>query len=321
MFRDILGSRVADVSVIIVSYNTRADLEENLPAVIDGSLDVIVVDNGSSDGSQEFLRERFPSIRVLELEENRGFGVANNEAARSATGRYLLLLNPDARPLGDAIERLVSYAEAHPDVGVAGPRLVNRDGSLQRSIRGYPTPWWRGAAAIRRRRRLGTAFFWLRWVRVGGRRRGGNRADADEARILADEFLKGAVLLLPREAFEMVGGFDPDFFLFNEEIDLCLRLSRAGWKVAFVPEATFMHIGGTATERELGWAYREHLRGHLRLLLKHRGLADAERARRFLRVMLTLRAATPRRAEARLYKEAARWLGSGNVPRLLESGP
>jgi GT2 family glycosyltransferase len=308
---------VPDVSIIIVSYNSRADLEESLPSVVGQSDDVIVVDNGSTDGSQQLVRDRFPSIRLLEFERNYGFGVANNEAARVANCRYLLLLNPDARPVANGIERLLSFAKSHPDVGVAGPRLVNPDGSLQRSIRGYPSPWWRGTAAIRRRRRLATAYFRLRWVRRRGRRRAGT--GADETRTLDDEFLKGAVLLLPREAFEMVGGFDPGFFLFNEEIDLCLRLRRAGWTVAFVPEAVFVHTGGTATERELGWAYREQLRGHLRLLLKHRGMADAERARKFLRVVLTLRGATSRRAEGRLYRDAATWLGSGNVPRLLES--
>lgn len=306
--------RGPDVSIIVVSHNSHVDLLANLPAVADLPDELIIVDNASSDGSAALVRELAPRARVLELDRNVGFGAANNEGMTIGSGRYFLLLNPDARPLGDAIERLVAFADAHPEVGVAGPKLVNPDGSLQRSILGYPTALWRGTPPRRRAPRLSLFFFARRWFP----RRAGRLTEEQHKtrRPLRDEWLKGAVLLLRREAVDDVGGFDPAFFLYNEEIDLCYRMREAGWSIELVPEATFVHAGGAAA-RSSQYAYRDLLRGHLRLLAKHRGLTRAEQARRYLALILRLRALISRGEMRRIYRDAARWLSSADVPALL----
>jgi len=303
-----------DVSIIVVSTNNRGDLLANLPAVADGSDELIVVDNGSSDGSPDLVRELAPRARVVELDKNVGFGAANNEGMIVASGRYFLLVNPDARPLGDAIERLVAFADAHPEVGVAGPKLLNADGSLQRSIRGYPTAWW-GGRPPRRAPRLSMFFFARRWITGRAGRRG--EQQENRRRPLRNEWLKGAVLLLRREAVDKVGGFDSDFFIYNEELDLCYRMSEAGWTIELVPEATFVHVGGTTTARMAPRAYRELLRGHLRMLAKHRSPTHAEHARRYLALVLRFRALLSRGDMRRLYGDGARWLSSGDVQALL----
>jgi GT2 family glycosyltransferase len=293
-----------DVSVVVVSYNAREQLERCLAAVAGGSAEVIVVDNASTDGSAELVRERFPAVRLIELSENVGFGAGNNEGMRAASGRYFLLLNSDAWPVEDAIERLVAFADRHPDAAVVGPRLLNPDGSLQRSVRGFPTPW-----------RLATEYFFLRKLAprtqafnalYGG---GFDHRSAREA-----DWLYGACLLVRREAAGSVGLFDEDFFLFSEETDWCYRFRAAGWKVLFFPAAEVVHVGGASHG---GMQYRENLRGHLRFLAKHRGLRQAERARVLLLAALRLRGVLFRGERGRQYRDAARWLASERAGDLL----
>jgi N-acetylglucosaminyl-diphospho-decaprenol L-rhamnosyltransferase len=300
---------LTDVSVIIVSYNAREHLERALASVADGPYEVIVVDNASSDGSPDLVRERFPSVRLLELPENRGFGAGNNAGMRVASGRYFLLQNSDAWPVGSAIEDLVAFMGANPAVGVAGPRLVGIDGRLQKSVRAFPTVW-----------RIATEYFFLRKLAprsrtlnsfYGGGFDYSTRHEAD--------FLTGAVLLLRRAAVEEVGAFDPDFFMFSEETDLCYRMQKAGWTVEFDPEAEFVHVGGASTKPEWNRMYREQLRGHLLFLAKHQSLSRAEKARRMLVVALRLRALLFRGERGETYRHAADWLSSGSAGTLLKS--
>ena len=302
-------SRSPDVSIVIVSYNARGHLERCLEAVAEGPYETIVVDNASTDGSVELVRERFPSVRLVALEENVGFGAANNEGMRVATGRYFLLLNSDAWPVGNAIERLVAFADARPRVGVAGPRLVNPDGSLQPSVRGFPTLW-----------RLATEYFFLRKLAPGTNLVNafyGARFDHRSER--EADFLMGAVLLVRRAAVEEVGAFDPDFFLYSEETDLCFRMRKAGWSVVFTPDAEFVHVGGASARPEWNRMYREQLRSHLRFFAKHEGLRRAEQARKMLVLSLRLRSLVFRGPRGRTYGEAADWLASTNARALLES--
>src|SRR3954453_18783891 len=198
---------------------------------------------------------------------------------RAATGDWYLLLNSDAWALEGALERLVAFAEAHPEAAVVGPRLRYPDGSLQRSVRGFPTLW-----------RLATEYFFLRKLAPRSRPRNafyGPRFDHDEVR--EAEFLMGSVLLVRREAADTVGLFDEDFFMFSEETDWCYRFRQAGWKVLFTPDAEFVHVGGATTSKSGGPMFREQVRGHIRFLDKHRGRREAERARRLLLVSLRLR--------------------------------
>lgn len=297
-----------DVSLVVVTYNARGHLERCLESVADGPYEVIVVDNSSTDGTPAFVRERFHSVRLIELPENIGFGAANNVGIEAAGGDYYLLLNSDAWPLRDAVEQLLAFAEANPKVGVAGPRLVGEDGRVQKSVRGFPTLW-----------RLATEYFFLRKL-------------APRSRLLNDfygagfdyrsgrpaEFLMGAVLLLRREAVDEVGGFDPAFFMFSEEVDLCYRMRAAGWAVEFTPDAEFVHLGGASTAPVWDRMFRELLRGHLRFFAKHRGLAQAERARRLLLVSLRVRGVLFRGERGRTYRAGAEWLASGSTEVLLE---
>jgi GT2 family glycosyltransferase len=298
-----------ELSIIVVSYNAREHLERCLSEVAGRDHEVVVVDSGSTDGSGELVRERFPEVRLVELAENRGYGAGANEGMRLAAGSWLLLLNSDARPVGNAIEELVGFGDRHPEIGVAGPRLLNPDGSLQRSVRGFPTVW-----------RLATEYFFLRKLAPGTRAFNAfYAANFDHRTVRKAEFLMGAVLLLRREAIAQIGGFDERFFMFSEETDLCYRVRKAGWAVEFYPEAEFVHVGGASTRLEWGRMYREQLRGHLLFLAKHQSLYRAEQARKMLIRALRLRALLFRGERGRTYREAADWLASGHARALLES--
>ena len=301
------------VSIVIVSFNARKHLERCLEAVAGGAHEVVVVDNASEDGSPALVRERFPAVKLVELPENAGFGAANNAGMEVAGGDLFLLLNSDAWPVGDAIERLAAFAAERPRAGIVGPRLRNPDGSLQRSVRGWPTTW-----------RLATEYLFLR--RLGRGTQAFNAfygAGFDHTSIRSVEVLKGAVLLVRREAYATVGGFDPAFFMYGEEMDLCYRVGRAGWEVVFDPDAEFVHVGGVSTgarwgERPaFGPMRREQLRGHLRFVAKHQGERSAERARRLLAAGFRLRATLFSGDAGRAYGEAAAWLRSGTAAELL----
>jgi N-acetylglucosaminyl-diphospho-decaprenol L-rhamnosyltransferase len=290
-----------DVSIVVVTYNALPWVERCLESV--RGHETIVVDHGSTDGTPELVRERFPEARVIE-QENRGMGGGNNTGMRAAQGRYVLLLNSDAWLADGALERLVAYADAHPEVALEGPRLINPDGSLQRSVRGFPTLW-----------RLATEYFFLRKLAPRSRLLNafyGGGFGHDETREV--ESLQGAVLLVRREAADAVGLFDEDFFMFSEETDWTYRFRGAGWKVVFVADAEAVHVGGATHGGRL---YVENLRGILRFLAKHRGLREAERARRLLLAALRLRAVVFRGERRAAYSEGARFLASGDVRSLL----
>jgi N-acetylglucosaminyl-diphospho-decaprenol L-rhamnosyltransferase len=289
-----------------VTFNALPWLERCLESV--RGHEVIVVDHGSSDGTLELVRERFPAVRVIE-QENLGLGAGSNAGMRLASGAYFLLLNSDAWALGDAVERLAAFADEHPEAAVVGPKLVNPDGSLQRSVRGFPTLW-----------RLATEYLFLR--KLAPRSRAFNAfygAGFAHDQVREAEFLMGACLLVRREAADTVGLFDEDFFMFSEETDWCYRFRQAGWKVLFYPGAEFVHVGGATTRQNWGPMFREQVRGHLRFLAKHRGRREADRARRLLLASLRLRAVAFPGERGRTYRDAARWLAGASSRELLET--
>jgi hypothetical protein len=302
-----------DVSIIIASHNTCAHLEHSLAAIGDG-YESIVVDTGSTDGSRALVRERFPHVRLVELDENPGYGGALNGGIAVSSGDYLLLMNGDAWPRRHALERLVESAEHDERAGIVGPRLLNPDGTLQPSVRGFPTLW-----------RLVTEYLFLRWLAPWSRALNafyGSRFDHRSRR--EAEFLVGAVLLVRRQLIDEIGGFDERFFMYNEEVDFCYRARAAGWSVVFSPEAEFVHVGAASTLQSRPQMYREQLRSHLRFLAKHHGVSQAERARRLLAFAMWIRAVVfgvVRRPERRsLSLDAASWLRSGDARSLLRSG-
>ena len=290
-----------DAGVVVVTHNAVPWIERCLESV--RGEEVVVVDNGSSDGTVEVVRELMPEARVIE-QENVGLAAGWNRGVRETGGRYALILNADAWLTEGSLRRLVAFADDHPDAAIVGPRLLNPNGSLQRSVRGFPTLW-----------RLATEYFFLR--KLAPRSQALNAFYAggfghDETR--EADFVMGACMLVRREAIDQVGLLDEAFFLFSEETDWAYRFRAAGWKVLFFPGAECVHVGGAAHG---GRMFRENVRGHLRFLSKHRGDAYAERARRLLRLATLLRGAIFPGDRGRMYRDAAEWLGSARMPELL----
>ena len=291
-----------DVTVVVVTYNALPWLEQCL-ASVDGT-ETVVVDNGSTDGTVAFVRERFPGVRLLER-TNRGLAAGWNAGLGEATGRWALILNADAWLVDDALERIVAVGDAHPDVAVVGPKLLNPDGSLQRSVRGFPTRW-----------RLATEYLYLRKLAPRSQLLNAFYAGGfDHESEREAEVVMGACMLVRRAAIDEVGPLDESFFLFSEEVDWCYRFAQAGWKTLFTPAARCVHIGGAS---HAGLLYRENIRGHLRFFVKHRGVEEAERVRRLLRVSLAIRGRIVRGQRGALYRDTARWIASGDVATLIE---
>jgi GT2 family glycosyltransferase len=274
-----------DVTVVVVTYNALPWLEQCLDSV--GGEDVVVVDHGSTDGTLDLVRAR--GVRLIE-QDNVGMGGGNNAGMRVAEGRYFFLLNSDAWVVGDGLGELVAFADAHPRAAVVGPKLLNTDGTLQRSVRGEPSLW-----------ALATEYLFIRKLaprsaRLNPLYAGGFAHDVDR-RV---ESLFGAAMLVRREAADEVGLFDESFFMFSEEVDWLTRFRRAGWEVWFTPRAEVVHKGGASHGGRL---YHENLRGHLRWFTKHRGPRAAGWARRILLAGVLLRR----------NREAARFLRSGKL--------
>jgi N-acetylglucosaminyl-diphospho-decaprenol L-rhamnosyltransferase len=290
-----------DAGVVVVTHNALPWIERCLESV--RGEEVVVVDNGSTDRTVAVVREAMPEAVLVE-QANLGLAAGWNRGLREAGGRYVLILNSDAWLADGALERLVAFADSRPDAGIVGPLLLNLDGSLQRSVRGFPTLW-----------RLATEYLFLRKLAPRSRLFNAFYAGGfahDEVR--EAEFVMGACMLVRREAIEDVGPLDEAFFLFSEEVDWAYRFRRAGWKVVFFPGAECVHVGGASHG---GRMFRENVRGHLRFLAKHRGDRYAERARLLLRAATLLRALAFRGERGRMYRDAADWLGSARVPELL----
>ncbi|HET9324315.1 MAG TPA: glycosyltransferase family 2 protein [Gaiellaceae bacterium] len=295
-----------EVSAVVVTYDGLPHVERVLESV--GGLETVVVDHGSTDGTLELVRERFPDVRLVE-QENRGLAAGWNRGIGETETPYALVLNSDAWVVGEAAERLARFAEGIPRAAWVAPRLLNPDGSLQPSVRGFPTPW-----------RLATEYLFLRKLAPRSRLLNafyGAGFGHDEVREV--EFAKAAAFLIRRKAFEEVGPFDEDFFLFSEETDWCYRARAAGWRTLFYPEAEAVHVGGTTWRRESASLFREQVRGHLRFLLKHRGARAAERARRVILAGLRLRSVVFRGERRAVYRDAAEWVAGAPAGALLES--
>jgi len=293
---------MADVAVVVVTYDAMPWIEQCLESV--RGLETVVVDHGSTDGTGAFVRDRFPEVRVVE-QENLGLAAGWNRGMREAPADAWLILNADAWMTDGSTGRLLAFATTHPRAALVGPRLLNQDGSLQRSVRAFPTLW-----------RLATEYLFLRKLAPRSRLLNGFYAggfDHDEPRRC--DWVMGSCMLARREAVEEVGPLDESFFLFSEETDWARRFADAGWEVWFTPAAECVHVGGASHGGRL---FRENVRGHLRFLAKHRGGAYAERARRLLRVSLRARGALFRGERGEQYRDVAAWLGSGRVPELLD---
>jgi N-acetylglucosaminyl-diphospho-decaprenol L-rhamnosyltransferase len=272
------GAAPARISAVVVSYNTREDLLRCLGALLapgEPEMEVIVVDNASGDGSPDAVRARFPALRVIANAENLGFSKANNIGLRAASGEYALLVNSDCEVRPGAAAALAAILDARPEVALAGPRHVGSDGSPQVSFGPdlRPLNEWRQGRLVRG---------------VKARRADALRAAATlSARETEPDWLSASCVLARRRALDAVGGFDEDFFLYEEDVDLCLRLRRAGWRIVFTPAALVVHHLGRSMETAPETARLEYHRSHLRFYAKHNPLPQ----RLALRALIAARAA------------------------------
>jgi GT2 family glycosyltransferase len=205
------------------------------------AIDVTVVDNASADGSAEMVAEQFPWVRLIRNERNLGFGAAHNLALRSASARYLLVLNSDALPRPGALRTLVDFLDAHPSIAVAGPRLRFPDGAVQPSRRRFPTTATLFLESTQLQRFSGRNAVLRRYYVA-------DRSDDETQEV---DWLVGACLCIRATAVAEVGLFDERFFMYSEELDLCRRFRAAGWGVAYVPDAEVMHIEGASARLDL----------------------------------------------------------------------
>lgn len=251
-----------DISIIIVTYNVPDLLRRclaTIPAALDGlAAEVFVVDNGSGDGTWDCIVSR-ADVQAIRGSRELGFGRGNNLAAARATGRWMLFLNPDTElpPLG--LRRLVERGDTDPALGILGPRLELADGSLDpAACRSFPTP---ASAALRL----------LRWPRSLWPRavRPYNVAPTAKREAVVDA-VSGACMLVRAEAFRRVGGFDPQFFTYGEDLDLGYRIRQAGWPTLFVPSVVVRHLKRQSTRQRAVRARVEFYRAIWLYYRKHR---------------------------------------------------
>lgn len=250
-----------DLSVILVNWNTRQILQDCLESIYAQtkgiSLEVIVVDNASTDGSAEMVRTLYKDVRLIVNNANRGFAAANNQGIAWAQGTYILLLNSDTVVLDNALYKAVEFAQRHPEAGIVGCRVLNADRSLQPSCFMWPS--------------LLNLFLLTTYLsrlfkrsRFFGRERMTWWDRSDEREV---EVVTGCFLLMRRRVIDSIGVLDEDYFMYGEETDFCYRAHEAGWRIMFTPEAEIVHLGG-ASSKQVRPEMMLQLRGSILLFFK-----------------------------------------------------
>lgn len=231
-------AQMATLSIVIVNWNSCALLRQCLLSIRAKAADlrpqIVVVDAGSFDGCGEMIRAEFPDVVFVQSQENVGFGQANNLGLTRVTGRAVLLLNPDTEVMPGALQRLLAELERHPQAGIVAPRLLNCDGTLQSSVHALPRPIRQALDSELLRRLLSPVSWWA------------PPADFAPAGAVVVEAVAGTCMLLPTTTFRSVGGFSPDYFMYAEDMDLCLKIRRAGLEIYHVPDAEVVHHGGAS---------------------------------------------------------------------------
>ena len=233
-----------DLSVVIVNYNVKYFLEQSLISIRKSAAgletEYFVVDNASDDGSVEYLRENFPEVRLIANRQNVGFGCANNQALKLTSGKYLLIVNPDTLLGENSLKPLIEFLETNPEVGAVGPKVVDRQGRFELGCRrGFPTPFAAfskitGLAAVFPNSRLFAKY---------------NLTYLDPDQACEVDALSGAFMLLRREVYLQIGGFDEQFFMYGEDIDWCYRIKQGGWKIQYLPCSEVIHYKGESALR------------------------------------------------------------------------
>jgi GT2 family glycosyltransferase len=261
------------LSVVVICWNDLRVIRECLRSIYEGThkteFEVIVSDNGSTDGSIEFIHENFPKVLVVENGANLGFAKGNNAGIRASKGEYVLILNPDTIIHEGSLDKFVSFAERHTEAGAFGCRVLNPDGSYQISARPFPTVWrfWIAGLYLRALGNLSGAFAsdtYPRW-----------KGDSERA----VDWQSGCSVMLRGDLLKRLGGFDEQFFYHFEEVDLCYRVRKEGFPIVFTPEATITHLGGQSVGRFPIRFALEQLRNRYRFIYKHYGAQDCRKCR------------------------------------------
>ena len=239
-----MNSKSKKISIIIVNYNTKDFLFQCIKSIEKGSknlnVEVIVVDNNSSDNSVDFLTPIFPEVNFIDLKENLGFPKANNIGASHASGDYLLILNPDTLLEEDTLSVMLDYMENNPGVGASGCKVLNSDGSFQLACRrGFPTPWSSfcklfGLQSIFPKSRLFAQY---------------NQTFRSIDETYSIDSLIGAFMFVRRTAWDEINGFDEDYFMYGEDIDLCYQLKQKNWDIIYLHTTSIIHYKGVSTKR------------------------------------------------------------------------
>ena len=252
-----LDETVSDVSIILVCWNNKSYLEPCLKSLYEADLqfrfEIIIVDNGSTDGSQAMLEEKFPGVRIIQNDSNVGLSKASNQGIEVSDSKYILLLNNDTIVNGPSLNSMVAFLDSHPDAGASGGRLLNPDGSFQAGYAVFSTLWEEILIA----------------TRLGEFNKKGYPSHFDTNQITAVGWLSSACLLLRSTALDQVGLLDEEYFIYGDEADLQYRLNQSGWKVYYLPEATTIHYGGRSMDR---WRRRKMVyRGKMLFYKKNYG--------------------------------------------------
>lgn len=262
---------VPDVSILIVSWNVKELLRDCLRSLKENAGDVryetIIVDNASHDGSPEMIRTEFPWVKLVEPHANLGFGRGNNLAFQHGTGRWTLLLNPDTVVLDRAIEKLVKFADENPQAGAVGGRTLKADLTLERSCCwGSPGLWPLVCKSVG-----------LHLIFKGSKLMNSEAMDWWQRDTVRDvDVITGCCLMIRRDIYRQTGGFDERFFMYAEEVDLCWRIRKLGWRLMFCPQAEIIHlVGASAAKAKPNRVYQINL-GLLKLFKKHYGEAYAK---------------------------------------------
>ena len=230
-------NQVVDMSIVLVCWNNKAYLDPCLKSLYEGGLkssfDVVVVDNGSTDGSQQMLAEKYPDVMLIQNEGNVGLGKASNQGIEATNGRYVLLLNNDTLVNGPALDVLVEYLDAHPEAGASAGKLLNPDGSFQSGFAPFST--------LLEEFLIVTHIGEMLWL--------GYPSHGDSNEIKATGWMSSACLLVRRAALDQIGLLDEGYFIYGDEADLQYRLNKAGWKVVFLPNSSIIHFGGRSMDR------------------------------------------------------------------------
>lgn len=220
---------MTNLSIIILNYNLTEDVSNCIKSLVGVDAEIIVVDNNSPDRSIEQLAQEFPHVRFLFLNTNLGFAHGNNEAVKSVTTEYIYILNPDTTTDVKSIEKLLSYFADHPDAAITCPMLIHPNGSQQFSYNKKLGLWWE----------LAEAFFLPNYIRNKQKKQHEPMVRAGQA--FEVDWAAGAALMIRKSVYEQIQGFDENFFLMYEDIDLCDRIRKLGYKIVFIPDAVVIH--------------------------------------------------------------------------------